>query len=103
MAISLLRFANTIGIEKSYTETLIDEVCVKFIDTFLDYIDKLPNEIKGLPFHRGWYSKNTLENIFKKYYEQRVSYIKNKLIGNEIIIKKGESEDDFLGLERGEQ
>ncbi|WP_418186417.1 type II toxin-antitoxin system HipA family toxin [Aliarcobacter lanthieri] len=91
----LIKFAQVIGIEKSFAETCIDEVCLKFIDTFLDYINKLPNEIKGLPFHTSQYSQNTLENIFKKYYDERVSYIKDKLINNTRITEESKSEDNF--------
>ncbi|MCT7557861.1 HipA domain-containing protein [Aliarcobacter butzleri] len=91
----LLKFAEVIGIERSCAEIYIDEVCTRFIDTFLDYIDKLPNGIKGLPFNTSQYSKSTLENIFKKYYNERVSYIKNKLINNEIVTEKVQVEENF--------
>ncbi|RBQ31169.1 hypothetical protein CRU92_08335 [Arcobacter sp. FW59] len=91
----LLKFAKVIGIEKSCAETYIDEICIKFIDTFLDYIDKFPNEIKGLPFNTSKHYKTTLENVFKKYYDQRVSYIKDKLINNEIVTEKSEVEENF--------
>ncbi|MCT7575353.1 type II toxin-antitoxin system HipA family toxin [Aliarcobacter butzleri] len=89
----LLKFANIIDIEKSCAETLIDEVCIKFIDSFMNYINKLPNEIKGLPFNTGQYSKSTFENVFKKYYKQRVSYINEKLIDKKRVTQK--TEDDF--------
>lgn len=89
----LLKFANIIDIEKSCAETLIDEVCTKFIDSFMNYINKLPNEIKGLPFNTGKYSKSTFENVFRKYYKQRVSYINEKLIDKKRVTQK--TEDDF--------
>ena len=89
----LLKFANIIDIEKSCAETLIDEVCTKFIDSFMNYINKLPNEIKGLPFNTGQYSKSTFENVFRKYYKQRVSYINEKLIDKKRVTQK--TEDDF--------
>lgn len=56
-----MKFANIIDIEKICAETLIDEVCTKFIDSFMNYINKLPNEIKGLPFNTGQYSKVLLK------------------------------------------
>lgn len=89
----LLKFANIIDIEKICAETLIDEVCIKFIDSFMNYINKLPNEIKGLPFNTGQYSKSTFENVFRKYYKQRVSYINEKLIDKKRVTQK--TEDDF--------
>lgn len=89
----LLKFANIIDIEKICAETLIDEVCTKFIDSFMNYINKLPNEIKGLPFNTGQYSKSTFENVFRKYYKQRVSYINEKLIDKKRVTQK--TEDDF--------
>ena len=83
----LLKFANIIDIEKICAETLIDEVCTKFIDSFMNYINKLPNEIKGLPFNTGQYSKSTFENVFRKYYKQRVSYINEKLIDKKMSMR----------------
>ena len=74
-------------------KALSDCIHTKFIDSFMNYINKLPNEIKGLPFNTGQYSKSTFENVFRKYYKQRVSYINEKLIDKKRVTQK--TEDDF--------
>lgn len=67
-------------IDKEVASTYIDDVSKRFIDTFLAYINKLPNEIKSLPYHGGRYGNfKPFENILKKYYEDRFNYINENL------------------------
>ena len=76
----LLKFADIVKIDSKIAMVLIDEVCIRFKDTFLSYIEKLPDEIKGLVFHHGRYAKGTLEAVLKKYYVNRVRFIEESLL-----------------------
>ena len=87
----ILELAKLIQIDENIALNYIDEVSKKFIEIFPSYIEKLPNEIKNLPYYEGRYGRfKPFENILKKYYEDRCQYInKNLLIKN--IVKKIET------------
>ncbi|QKJ22433.1 type II toxin-antitoxin system HipA family toxin [Poseidonibacter lekithochrous] len=89
----LLKFADLLNIDREIVKEYINEICSKFKDTFLNYVDTLPSEIKGLPFHKSAYSQNPFEVILKNYYEGRIKYINEYLLDKDTILE--EEEDDF--------
>lgn len=63
----------------------ITSISHQFIDTFLDYIEKLPHEVRALPIQKNVQGyADTLEVIFKKYYNSRVAYINKSLLKHPI-------------------
>jgi serine/threonine-protein kinase HipA len=87
----ILELAEMMQIDKDIASIYIGEVSKKFVYTFLDYISKLPNEIKSLPYHEGRYGNfKPFENILKKYYEDRFKYINENLFTSPLL-KKEES------------
>ncbi len=89
----LLKFADVIKIDKNIAIDLINEVYSQFKDTFLMYVEKLPNEIKGLTFYHGRYSKGTLDAVLRKYYKNRLEFIEENLL--EKTTAKKNSENSF--------
>lgn len=87
----LLKFADIIKIDKDIAINLINEVYSQFKDTFLMYVEKLPNEIKGLVFHHGKYSKGTLDAVLRKYYNNRLEFIEKNLLEKTTTKKDSES------------
>ena len=54
---------------------------IQFKDTFISYIDLLPLSIKSLPYYKNRYMNfDSLDVLFKKYYDKRVLYIDKYLL-----------------------
>lgn len=70
-----------ISISEEDVRAYILELSTKFKDDFLKYIDLLPNKVQSLPFYKNKYMHfDTLNVIFKKYYDKRVLYINKYLL-----------------------
>jgi len=62
----------------------------KFKDDFMSYIDVLPQQLKSLPFYKNRYMHfDSLDVIFKKYYDKRVLYI------NKYLLKTKKAKEDI--------
>jgi serine/threonine-protein kinase HipA len=69
------------SISEDETRTYVTELSNKFKDDFLGYIDLLPKHIKSLPYYTNRYMNfNSLDVIFKKYYDKRINYIDKYLL-----------------------
>lgn len=91
----LYEFAKLINIDDSIVNDYINEVTHKFFTTFKDYIEKLPSEIKALPYYQGRYGNSKpFESILNKYYDNRMIYI-NKFLIDTPLLDEVEDEDDF--------
>ncbi len=88
----ILSFTRTVGLDEDMVKKYIDDICNKFKTEFLNYVDALPNEIKGLQFTKSNYSKVPFEAILRNYYDDRIKYINKFLLDKTTTI---ENEDDF--------
>ncbi|MEA1915186.1 MAG: type II toxin-antitoxin system HipA family toxin [Campylobacterota bacterium] len=75
----LLWLCEKLELDKKKSIEIIDEVACYFLDNFLQYIDKLPPEIKTLKFKRKRYGFDTLEATFDRFYNKRCRYINDYL------------------------
>jgi len=85
----LLQLASWIDISTSLATNLIEQTSKQFIDTFENYIEKLPTNIKALPYHISKYGgQKPFEVVLKEYYKNRGGYLSDKnflpLIDNDI-------------------
>ena len=73
----LIWLAGKFDIDKEVAKSIIEEIGLKFLNTFEKYIDLLTGKIKALKIitNRFGYSK-PFEEILRKYYKQRVLYLK---------------------------
>jgi len=72
----LIQLATVIGINKGDAKEIINLTAQKFIDTFQNYINMLPQNIKALPFHKNKYGGQVpLEVVLKDYYKNRIEYL----------------------------
>ena len=76
----LYAFADIINIDRNYIDKYLTEICGRFKDKFMGYIEKLPDEIKALQFHTNQYSSSSLQDVFRRYYDNRIKYIEKSLI-----------------------
>lgn len=79
----LLWLAGVTEIQEDVARSIITDIATQFVDTFEDHINKLPSDIKELPFYtkRAIYSSRlSLNEIFSKYYTRRCKYIKDYLL-----------------------
>jgi len=77
-------------ISQEDVENSISSLAKKFKNEFLDYVAKLPQDIKLLPFYKDRYKHfDTFEVVLKKYYRNRIAYI------DKYLLKKEENEDDL--------
>ena len=78
----LLWLASIADIQEDLARGFIVEIATQFLETFEAHIDKLPPNIKELPFYarRSIYpSRISLNKIFSKYYTNRCEYIEQYL------------------------
>ncbi|MBX9866119.1 MAG: type II toxin-antitoxin system HipA family toxin [Burkholderiales bacterium] len=78
----LLWLASIADIPEDLAQGFIVEIATQFLETFEAHIDKLPSDIKELPFYarRSIYpSRLSLNEIFSKYYTNRCEYIEQHL------------------------
>ena len=79
----LLQLASWIDISTGLATNLIEQTSKQFIDTFENYIEKLPDNIKALPYHTSKYGgQKPFEVVLKEYYKNRVDYLNNNLLEN---------------------
>ena len=79
----LLQLASWIDISEEKATNLIELISKQFIDTFEDYIEKLPANVKALPYYTSKYGgQKPFEVVLKEYYKNRVEYLKNNLLEN---------------------
>lgn len=86
----LIELAGNMNIAKDVANSTIDEYALRFLNDFKKiYVDKLPIEIKSLPFHRpkGYGTPDTLEVNLLKYLDTRKKDIKKYL---DVEVKKEE-------------
>lgn len=77
----IVEFAKLIGIEKAVAIKIIDEMSMKFLKNFKNYISLLPSEIRILPYYINSFGKQSpLEIILDKYFIDRSSYINGFLL-----------------------
>lgn len=84
----LIWLAGKFDIDEEVAKSIIEEIGLKFLNTFENYIDLLPGKIKALKIitNRFGYSK-PFEEILRKYYKQRVLYLKKYM---QIQVKEDE-------------
>ena len=76
-------------ISKEEVKSCVSNLTKKFKDEFLDYVAKLPQNIKLLPFYKDRYKHfDTFEVVLKKYYHNRITYIDKYLLKKEKKEKK---------------
>lgn len=78
----LLWLAGVANIHEDAAKEIITNTATQFIETFEAYIDKLPPDIKELPFYSRkaiYASRLSLSEVFSKYYIKRCRYIKKYL------------------------
>ncbi len=85
--------AESIEIEKSNAIEIIDEVALLFTTKFKDYIQNLPDDIKGLQVKKAYGSFVPLEVILNNYYDTRITYIKDYLQVQSVIDLKNNEEN----------
>lgn len=79
----LLQLASWIDISTGLATNLIEQTSKQFIDTFENYIEKLPANIKALPYYTSKYGgQKPFEVVLKEYYKNRVDYLNNNLLEN---------------------
>lgn len=73
----LIWLADKFDIDEEVAKSIIEEIGLKFFNTFENYVDLLPGKIKALKIitNRFGYSK-PFEETLRKYYKQRVLYLK---------------------------
>jgi len=72
----LLWLANKFQIQEEMAKGYIEDIGLKFINTFETYIDKLPREIKALKITTNNYGySKPFEETLRTYYRQRVEYL----------------------------
>jgi serine/threonine-protein kinase HipA len=77
--VDLLQLASWIDISEEKATNLIEQISTQFIDTFESYIEKLPANIKALPYHTSKYGgQKPFEIILKEYFKNRVDYLSDK-------------------------
>lgn len=78
--IDFIKIAKLHDIDEVVAMQKIESITKYFFDNFISYIERLPDDIKELPFYYGKYSSHiSLEATFNKYYNQRVDYIRNNI------------------------
>lgn len=78
--------ANAIDLPENVTEDIINETALLFATKFKQYVDLLPNEIKGLQFKKGGFgSFDPLEVVLNNYYDNRIEYITQSLKVQSVI------------------
>ncbi|PHQ66030.1 MAG: hypothetical protein COB99_00475 [Sulfurimonas sp.] len=76
----LIWLASKFNIQERVADDCIKQIGFRFINEFENYIDKLPRDIKALKIITNRYGYNKpFEEILRKYYSQRVSYLKTHL------------------------
>lgn len=80
----LIIIAKKIGLNEEIANKMINDFIYKFFNEFESYIDRLPNEIKALPFYYKSYGSDSFEVILKKYFEKRKQDIMKYLEYEEI-------------------
>jgi len=77
----LIWLGSKISIGRDEVINFIDTLAAEFKNNFLNYVEVLPKEIKGLPIYQDRYKHyKTFDVVLKKYFTQRVSYIDKYLI-----------------------
>lgn len=77
----LIQLASWIDISSPLALDFIDTIAKQFMNTFESYIQKLPNDIKALPYHTSKYGgQKPFETVLKEYYKNRIKYINTSLL-----------------------
>lgn len=80
------------SISEDDVRSYVVELSNKFINDFMTYVDLLPKQLKSLPFYKNRYMAfDTLDVIFKKYYDKRILYI------NKYLLKTNKVKKDIWG------
>ena len=84
----LLQLAFYINISEKKATNLIEKISTQYIDTFESYIEKLPANIKALPYYTSRYGRQKpFETVLKEYFKNRVEYINCNLLKKVICHK----------------
>ena len=79
--VDLLQLASWIDIEVTLAENLVEQTSKQFIDSFESYIEKLPANIKALPYHTSKYGgQKPFEVVLKEYYKNQVESINKNIL-----------------------
>ncbi|MGJ0300999.1 type II toxin-antitoxin system HipA family toxin [Aliarcobacter cryaerophilus] len=77
----LLQLASWIDISTGLATNLIEQTSKQFIDSFESYIEKLPANIKALPYHTSKYGgQKPFEVVLKEYYKNQVESINKNIL-----------------------
>lgn len=84
----LVAIAELAEISQDIAIKSINEFSIKFINTFEEHINKLPNEIKSLTIKQSDYANDiTLLNKYLRYFAQRQEYINKYLLETKPLAK----------------
>lgn len=74
---NFLKIADLLQLDRTEFEKEMKRITDFFLNNFESYVDKLPSDIKELPFYTGNYSYHKpFETILRKYYANRKDYVK---------------------------
>lgn len=77
----LLQLASWVNISEEKATNLIEQTSKQFISTFEGYIEKLPNNIKALPYNTSKYGgQKPFEVVLKEYYKNQVESINKNIL-----------------------
>ena len=83
--VDLLQLASWIDISEEKATNLIEQTSKQFIDTFENYIEKLPPSIKALPYHTSKYGgQKPFEVVLKEYYKNQVESMKKNILSTDV-------------------
>ncbi len=69
------------SINEDDVKSYVLELSNRFKNEFMTYIDLLPTQLKSLPFYKNRYMHfDSLDVVFRKYYDKRVLYINKYLL-----------------------
>ncbi|RLA80208.1 MAG: hypothetical protein DRG78_11425 [Epsilonproteobacteria bacterium] len=79
--------AKMFKIDEVAFEEKMKGIVLYFLDNFLNYVDKLGEDILSLPYYYGGYgSQKSFSAILQKYYTQRKDYVR-KYIDNDWVVE----------------
>ena len=79
--VDLLKLASYVNISEEKATNLIEQISTQYIDTFESYIEKLPANIKALPYYTSRYGRQKpFETVLKEYFKNRVEYLNCNLL-----------------------
>ena len=76
-----MQLVSWIDISEEKAQNLIEQTSKQFISTFESYVEKLPANIKALPYHTSKYGgQKPFEVVLKEYYKNQVESINKNIL-----------------------